>query len=62
MEDQSRQVLERLRTALEAAGSGLDLVGHLTIYFPEMAVRAVALPAGAPVPRGIRTAGREAHD
>ncbi|GAA3692403.1 RidA family protein [Arthrobacter ginkgonis] len=59
IEEQSRQVLDNLRTALEAAGSGLALVGHLTIYFPEMADRAVfneIYREYFPAPRPVRCA------
>jgi enamine deaminase RidA (YjgF/YER057c/UK114 family) len=40
IEAQSRQVLDNLRSALERAGSSLDRVLHMTIYFTDMAERA----------------------
>lgn len=36
IEEQSRAVIEALRTTLERAGSGLDLVAHLTIYLTDI--------------------------
>ncbi|MFB9856355.1 RidA family protein [Paenarthrobacter aurescens] len=41
IEAQSRQVLDNLRYALERAGSCLDHVMHMTIYFTDMTERAV---------------------
>ena len=40
IEAQTRQVLDNLREALERAGSSLDRVLHLTIYFTDLAERA----------------------
>ena len=39
IEAQTRQVLDNLREALERAGSSLDQVLHLTIYFTDLAER-----------------------
>ncbi|MEV5051248.1 RidA family protein [Arthrobacter sp. LAR12-1-1.1] len=38
---QSRQILDNLRTALERAGSGLESVLHITIYFTDLRERQV---------------------
>ncbi|MGF6834293.1 enamine deaminase RidA (YjgF/YER057c/UK114 family) [Paenarthrobacter sp. TE4293] len=59
IEAQSKQVLDNLRSALDRAGSGLDHVMHLTIYFTDMAERAVfneVYREYFPAPRPVRCA------
>ncbi|MFW0774767.1 RidA family protein [Paenarthrobacter nitroguajacolicus] len=59
IEAQSRQVLDNLRSALERAGTSLDHVLHMTIYFTDMAERAAfndLYREYFPAPRPVRCA------
>ncbi len=59
IEAQSRQVLDNLRSALGRAGSSLSHVLHMTIYFTDMAERAVfneLYREYFPAPRPVRCA------
>ncbi|MEO3941583.1 RidA family protein [Paenarthrobacter nicotinovorans] len=59
IEAQSRQVLDNLRSALERAGSSMEHVLHMTIYFTDMAERAAfneLYREYFPAPRPVRCA------
>ncbi|MBT2548923.1 RidA family protein [Arthrobacter sp. ISL-65] len=59
IEAQSRQVLDNLRAALERAGSRLDRVLHMTIYFTDLAQRSAfneLYREYFPAPRPVRCA------
>jgi enamine deaminase RidA (YjgF/YER057c/UK114 family) len=59
IEAQSRQVLDNLRDALERAGSHLDRVLHMTIYFTDLTERGIFnehYREYFPAPRPVRCA------
>jgi enamine deaminase RidA (YjgF/YER057c/UK114 family) len=59
IDGQSRQVLDNLRSALERAGSSLNHVLHITIYFTDLNERAVfnkIYREYFPAPRPVRCA------